>query len=226
MRLHSKYFFDNIRCEYDIDSKISSDGYVYIQINKGMYGLKQATILAYMQLVKRLANHGYKPCPFTTGIWKHTTCKTQFCLCVDDFGVKVFNADDKAHFLATLQNYYTISVDHKGTNYLGLTIGWNYPKGYVDISMPVYISKLRNCLSHPDPPCPQYAPHRWTQPAYGQKTQFAPEPDLTACLDKTGTHYVQSTTGSLLYYSPAVDPTLFVALNKIATSQATPTEQT
>ena len=82
-----------------------------------MYGLKQAAILAYTQLVKGLANHGYKPCPFTTGIWKHTTHKARFCLCVNDFGVKVFNADDKVHFLATLQNYYTISIDNKGTNY-------------------------------------------------------------------------------------------------------------
>ena len=92
--------------------------------------------------------------------------------------------------------------------------------------MPGYISKLRDRLSHPYPPRPQYAPHRWTQPAYGKKTQFAPEPDLTAWLDQQGTHYVQSTTGSLLYYSRAVDPTLLVALNEIATSQANPTEQT
>ena len=47
MHIHLKYFFDDIRKEYDIDSKIASDGYIYVCINKGMYGLKQAAILAY-----------------------------------------------------------------------------------------------------------------------------------------------------------------------------------
>ena len=82
MRLHSKYFFDDIKHEYNIESKISSNGYVYIRINKGMYGLKQAAVLAYNQLVTNLAQHGYSPFHSTTGIWKHNISKTRFCLCV------------------------------------------------------------------------------------------------------------------------------------------------
>ena len=92
--------------------------------------------------------------------------------------------------------------------------------------MLVYINKLRDRLSHPYPPRPQYAPHRWTQPAYGIKTQYAPQPDLSSPLDTAGIKFVQSTTGSLLYYSHAVDSTLVVALNEIVTSQAAPTENT
>ena len=30
-----------------IDSRIDSDGYVYVEINKGMYGLKQSAVIAY-----------------------------------------------------------------------------------------------------------------------------------------------------------------------------------
>ena len=82
--------------------------------------------------------------------------------------MKVFNEQDKEHFLQSLRQYYNISVDHNGTNYLELTIDWNYQQGYIDISMPGYIKKLRDRLSHLDPPRPQYAPHRWTQPAYGR----------------------------------------------------------
>ena len=55
MRLHSKYFFDDIKSEYDIYSKLASNGYVYIRINKGMYRLKQAAVLAYNQLVTNLS---------------------------------------------------------------------------------------------------------------------------------------------------------------------------
>ena len=126
MLIHSKYFFNNIQMAYDIDTKIAPDGYVYIRIQKGMYGLKQAAVLAYNQLVNNLKPHGYLPCPFTTGLWCHTTRKTKFCLCVDDFGVKSFSDADKNHFLSTLQKYYDISVDDTGSNYLGLTMDWNY----------------------------------------------------------------------------------------------------
>ena len=118
MRIHFKYFFDDIQTEYDINSKIAPDSYVYIRIQKGMYGLKQAAVLAYNQLVRNLEPHGYVPCPFTAGLWRHTTQKTKFCLCVDDFGVKSFSEIDKQHFLSTLKKYYNISVDDTSSNYL------------------------------------------------------------------------------------------------------------
>ena len=37
------------------------DGYVYCEVRKGMYGLKQADRLAFDNLVKLLAPHGYFP---------------------------------------------------------------------------------------------------------------------------------------------------------------------
>ena len=151
-------------------------------------------------------------------MWKHTLGKTKFCLCVDDFGVKSFPEDDKQHFLTTLKKYYDISVDETGSNYLGLTIDWHYQQGFVDISMPGYIPKLQFCLNHPAPAHPQHAPHKWTQPAYGKTTQFAPPADSSPHLNARATKDIQSTTGSLLYYSRAVDPMLLPALNEIATS--------
>ena len=153
-RIHSKYFFDDICEEYDIDSKIAPDGYVYIRIQKGMYGLKQATVFAYNQLVQNLKPHGDTLCPFTAGLWKHHTRKTKFCLCVDDFGIKYFSEDGKQHFLSTLKKYYNISVDDDGSNYLGLTIDWHHDQGFVDISMPGYIPKHRSSLNHPAPSRP------------------------------------------------------------------------
>ena len=38
MTIHSKYFFDDIRQKYNIDELITDDGYVYVRIEKGMYG--------------------------------------------------------------------------------------------------------------------------------------------------------------------------------------------
>ena len=37
MRIHSKYFFEDMRQEYPIDSITADDGYIYVQIDKGMF---------------------------------------------------------------------------------------------------------------------------------------------------------------------------------------------
>ena len=46
--------------EYDLLSKASEDGSIYIEVNKGMYGLPQAGLLANELLEKRLNRHGYR----------------------------------------------------------------------------------------------------------------------------------------------------------------------
>ena len=50
---------------------LAEDGWVYIEIQKGMYDLKQAGILANKLLAKRLNKTGYYPCQFTPGLWRH-----------------------------------------------------------------------------------------------------------------------------------------------------------
>ena len=60
MKVHYKYFPDDIRKRYNLDELVHSNDYVYIKIQKGIYGLKQAAILAYTQvstLPKNLATN-------------------------------------------------------------------------------------------------------------------------------------------------------------------------
>jgi hypothetical protein len=141
MRIKYKYFSAAIRKKYNLDAIVNEHGYVYIKIKKGMYGLKQAALLAYRHLVTQLAPYGYHPCPYTTGLWMHDTRPTKSCLCVNDFGIKYFTNADATHLLDldTLRTYHKISVDWEGTNYCGLTIKWHYKQGYVDVSMPGYV---------------------------------------------------------------------------------------
>ena len=75
MRIHSKYFRPDIRDQYKIEGLIAVDGYVYINIIKGMYGLKQASIIAYNPLILHMEPHGYYPFSFKTGLWAHKTRK-------------------------------------------------------------------------------------------------------------------------------------------------------
>ena len=111
MKIHAKYFDDTLRTKYNLSSIIGKDNYVYCQINKGMYGLKQAARLAHDDLVKHLAKYGYAPDKICSNIWTHKQRRTKFCLCVDDFGVKFFNYDDKNHLIEALQQKYEITID-------------------------------------------------------------------------------------------------------------------
>jgi hypothetical protein len=45
-----------------------SDGHVYIEVQKGMYGLPQAGILANQLVARCLAIHGYHQTKFTPGL--------------------------------------------------------------------------------------------------------------------------------------------------------------
>ena len=103
MRINSKYFQPDIRARSQIDGIIAADGYVYIKIFKGMYGIKQAVIIAYNQLISHMEPHGYYPVPFTTALWLHKTRRTKCFVCVDNFGVKYFTKDDANHLLDSLK---------------------------------------------------------------------------------------------------------------------------
>ena len=125
MRIHSKYFPPEIRELYNIDGLIDEDGYVYINITKGMYILNQSATIAYKQLILRMEPHGYYPVPFTTGLWEYRTRKTNFCLRVEIFCVKYFSKDDADHIINSLGKHYSVLTNCEGRNYLGLIIEWN-----------------------------------------------------------------------------------------------------
>ena len=191
-----------------------------------MYGLNQEAVISYQQLVEHLDVHGYYTIPFTTGLWSHRTLKKNFCLCVDDFGINFFSQQDTNHLLTLLCHKYEVTVNWTGKNYLGIDIGWEYQKGHVDISMTKYIPKAMIRLNHPAPKNPQYAPHKWTAPDYGQRLQMDPDPYSSKFIDQQGIKFVQNVVGIFLYYALALDPTMLRALNEISRVQDRPTKDT
>ena len=92
-----------------------------------MYGLKEAGVIAFYQLVQKLKRFSYKPVPQTPGLWRHTSRKTTSTLCVDDFGIQYFSKADAEHLIDVIQDTYKCSIDWEGTQYCGLTLAWNYP---------------------------------------------------------------------------------------------------
>jgi hypothetical protein len=68
MRITIKLIPQEIIEQYNL-LPLVSDGHVYIEVQKGMYGLPQAGILANQLISCRLAIHGYHQTKFTPGLW-------------------------------------------------------------------------------------------------------------------------------------------------------------
>ena len=92
MRIHRKYIPEEVIDEYGLTADhFDSKGYAYLEIRKGVYGLKEAAILAYNQLKEHLKQYGYVPFKHTPGFFRHESRPTIFSLAVDNFCIKFYN---------------------------------------------------------------------------------------------------------------------------------------
>jgi hypothetical protein len=224
MKMLLSRFPEEIIQKYNLND-LAVDGWVYIEIRKGMYGLKQAGLLANQLLQTRLAPFGYYPARHTPGLWLHKTQPISFTLVVHDFAVKYVGKHPAEHLRNDLLRTYELTTDWTATVYSGMKLKWDYDTRTCDISMPGYISNILSKLQHDSPNHPQHTPSRYVTSVYGAKTQYATKdetPPLTAqqCL------IIQKVTGSILYYARAVDPIILMPLNDISTEQTKATEKT
>jgi hypothetical protein len=204
---------------------LAVDGWVYIEIRKGMYGLKRAGLLANRLLQKRLAPFGYYPARHTPGLWLHKSRPIAFSLIVDDFAVKYVGKQHADHLRNTLLQSYELTTDWEGKVYSGMSLKWDYKNRTCYISMPGDVSNVLSKFQHDSPKHPQHTPSKYVTPVYEAKTQYTTQdetPPLTVkqCLN------IQKITGSVLYYAIAVDPTLLMPLNDIATEQTRAVDRT
>jgi hypothetical protein len=73
--------------EYKLQGR-NHDSCIYFKIFQGYYGLPQAGILANNLIQSRLFAEQYYKAKSTPGLWHHKWCPIQFCLIVDNFGMK------------------------------------------------------------------------------------------------------------------------------------------
>ena len=89
-----------------IDQYVLTDkavnGKVFVEIRKGMYGLKQAGRIANNRLKQHLKAYGYVPCRYTPGLFTHTSRKISLALCVDNLCVKYTDKDEDQHLLTCI----------------------------------------------------------------------------------------------------------------------------
>jgi hypothetical protein len=206
MKMLLSHFPEEIVTKYNLDA-LAIDGWVYIEIRKC------------------LAPFGYYPARHTPGIWLHKMRSIAFSLVLDDFSVKYLGKQHADNLRNALLKMYELTTDWEATVYSGMTLKWDYKNRTCDIFMPGYVSNVLRKFQHDAPKQPQHTPSRYITPVYGANTQYATKDEalpLTAkqCLT------IQKVTGSVLYYARAVDPTVLMPLNDIATEQTKATEKT
>jgi hypothetical protein len=195
IRMLLSRFPEEIVDKYNLKA-LAVEGWVYIKIRKGMYGLKQAGLLANQLLQKRSVPFGYYPVRHTPGLWLHKTRPIAFSLIVDDFAVKYVGKHNADHLRNALLQSYELTTDWEGKEYSGMSLKWDYKNRTCDISMPGYVSNVLRKFQHDPPKYPQHTPSRYFTPVYGAKTQYATQdetPPLAAkqCLN------IQKVTGSV-----------------------------
>jgi hypothetical protein len=104
------------------------DGWVYIEVRKGMYGLKQAGLLANQLLQKRLEPFGNYSARHTLGLWLHKIRPIAFSPIVDDFTVKYVGKQHADHLRDALLRSYELTTDWEGKIYYRITLQWDYKK--------------------------------------------------------------------------------------------------
>jgi hypothetical protein len=223
MKMLLSRFPEEIIKKYNLNA-LAVDGWVYIEIRKGMNGLKQASLLANQLLQTRLSPFGYYPARHTLGLWLHKTRPISFTLVVDDSAVKYVGKQHAEHLRNALLQTYELTTDWTATVYSGMTLKWDYKNRTWDISMPEYIFNVLSKFQHDAPKHPQHTPSRYVTPVYGSKTQYSTK-DKTPPLTPKQCLTIQKVTGSVLYYARAVDPTVLMPVNDIATEQTKATEK-
>jgi hypothetical protein len=133
---------------YNLIDLATNNGTIYIKIQRGMYGLPQAGILAQNLLEKHLNQHGYHQSKVTPGLWKHDWRPLLFTLCVDNFGIKYVGREHANHLAKILEECYKCSIDWDGSQYLGMTMDWDCNGHKVHISMLDYVPEALMHFQH------------------------------------------------------------------------------
>jgi hypothetical protein len=161
MKMLLSRFPEEIIQKYNLNA-LAVDGWVYIEIRKGIYGLKQVGLLA----KHYLARHA-------PGLWIHETWPISFTLVMDDFAVKYVGNQHAERLRNSLLRTYELTTEWTATVYSGMTLKWDCDKQTCDISMHGYVSNVLRKFQHDAPKHPQHTPSRYVTPIYVAKTQYA-----------------------------------------------------
>ncbi len=124
MQMPLAVFPEWIKQQYELD-KHAHKGQVYLHLERTVWGLPHAGILANKLLQKRLAPHGYYKCSNTLGLWRHEWQPITFTLVVNDFGVKYVSEEHIKHLIKCLKEKYKLVENWTGDLYCSIKLEWD-----------------------------------------------------------------------------------------------------
>ena len=68
-----------------------------------------------------------------------------------------------------IKKHYDVTIDWNGEFFCGIKLKLNYDKKNVEIYMPNYVNEALARIHRSPPIKPQYTPHPYNDPVYGQK---------------------------------------------------------
>ena len=171
MRLKLCNITEDVARHYNLETKVKSDGYVYIEIRRGMYGIPQLGLLAQQLLEKRLNAEGCSQYTLVPGLWTYSWRPSTFTVCVNYFGVKYVGEQHVDHLMTVLSSHYTIFNDWNNSPYLGLDLDWDYEKRKIHLSILSYVQDALTRFHHSLPHKPQHHLYPHSKITYGGKAQ-------------------------------------------------------
>ncbi len=75
----------------------------------------------------------------------------QFCLIVDDFGIKYVGVEHFNYLLYALKKFHDVQFNMAGNKFRSINIEWNYKACCWCIRMGIYIPTLLLKFKHPQP---------------------------------------------------------------------------
>ena len=140
--------------------RIVHNGWVYVQIQKGMYSTPQSGMFAHIKLSKILKQANFQQAEQEPGLWTYKTCThLAFFLVIDDFREKYTRQEDTDFLCNTLINdNYEITTNWGGILFCGITIQWDNPNHKYCLFIPGYIKAFLLRFHHNAPLYPKYQP--------------------------------------------------------------------
>ena len=212
---------------YNLREYIDSNGTIYFQVVKCMYGHPASGRLSNKKLVSILKDAGYHEDKFVDCLFKHASRDIIFALVVDDMGIKYSKVEDVEHLVATIAPYWKVKLDYSGSKFLGMDLKWEYerkPKPRVIITSPTVIPKAI-ARFRDKPSKGRETPTPYTDPVYGTRVQMAPFDD-SPLAPKASIQRAQEVNGVLSHYARVVDYSLLEGVTRLAMTQAHPTADT
>ena len=208
---------------------LPEDTRILWEVTMALYGTPQAGMLAQRDVNRLLIAGGFYECPMTPCLYRHPTRNLRFVVWVDDFMVayQKGHGDDVQYLLSVLKEQYDFKVDWTGHNYLGLTIDYDRQKRTITVSIPGYVKRMLAEFSVVIAARDPGSPIAYITPRYGNKgPQAAVEDDHSPPLDHDGIKFLQRVVGKTLYLARMVNPSIELAVNRIASDQAHGTTKT